>query len=227
MNTIKYLGSAIINSYYFACNYAVEVLECYCSLCAGLVLIGQKMIALHESRIKEIDPVKTMCFTGHRPDKLGGYDKRTPLKMEIQRQMLNHIMNAYDVGYRNFISGMALGTDTYGAILVLGLQKQYPEMNLITAIPFEGQERMWKEKDQKLFRYIRHFSDKDVIVCDGGYHVSKMQTRNKWMVDNSGAVLAVWDGSKGGTANCVRYAKSQHKILWRINPEHIKNKINE
>ncbi|WP_188052008.1 hypothetical protein [Azospirillum sp. Sh1] len=34
-----------------------------------------------------------------------------------------------------------------------------------------------------------------------------MNTRNEWMVDHSDRLLALWDGSQGGTANCVRYAR--------------------
>lgn len=39
------------------------------------------------------------------------------------------------------------------------------------------------------------------------------------MVDNSDFVIAVWDGTKGGTANCVRYAKKLNKELVAINPK--------
>ena len=41
-----------------------------------------------------------------------------------------------------------------------------------------------------------------------------MQKRNRYMVDNSDIVIAVWDGTPGGTENTVRYAeKLGRKIL--------------
>ncbi len=32
------------------------------------------------------------------------------------------------------------------------------------------------------------------------------QKRNEWMVDRAHTLLAVWDGSPGGTNNCLEYA---------------------
>jgi uncharacterized phage-like protein YoqJ len=43
-----------------------------------------------------------------------------------------------------------------------------------------------------------------------------MQIRNEWMVDRCDKLIAVWDGSKGGTGNCVDYAKSVNKDIFRI-----------
>ena len=33
------------------------------------------------------------------------------------------------------------------------------------------------------------------------------------MVDNCTHVLAMWDGSEGGTANCVKYAQAVNKPI--------------
>jgi uncharacterized phage-like protein YoqJ len=48
-----------------------------------------------------------------------------------------------------------------------------------------------------------------------------MQKRNEYMVDNSDIVIAVWDGSKGGTYNCVKYAEKLGKKIIVINPKEI------
>jgi len=48
-----------------------------------------------------------------------------------------------------------------------------------------------------------------------------MQKRNEYMVDNADIVIAVWDGTKGGTCNCVRYAKKLGKDIVIINPKEI------
>lgn len=34
-----------------------------------------------------------------------------------------------------------------------------------------------------------------------------------WMVEYSDAVLALWDGTTGGTGNCVEYARRVNKRL--------------
>jgi uncharacterized phage-like protein YoqJ len=45
-----------------------------------------------------------------------------------------------------------------------------------------------------------------------------MQARNEWMVDNSNAMIAVWDGSPGGTANTVKYAQAKERPVLVIDP---------
>jgi hypothetical protein len=38
------------------------------------------------------------------------------------------------------------------------------------------------------------------------------------MVDHAELLIAVWDGTSGGTANCVKYARKDGVEIWRINP---------
>ena len=55
-------------------------------------------------------------------------------------------------------------------------------------------------------------------MCDGGYAGYKLQKRNEWMVDHCDILIAVWDGTSGGTANCVNYAQSVNKEKIFIDP---------
>ena len=61
-------------------------------------------------------------------------------------------------------------------------------------------------------------ADRIVETSDDPYAAWKMQKRNEWMVDNSGAVIAVWDGTPSGTANTVKYARKQKKAVLVIDP---------
>jgi uncharacterized phage-like protein YoqJ len=45
-----------------------------------------------------------------------------------------------------------------------------------------------------------------------------MQKRNEWMVDHADAVIAVWDGSPSGTANCIGYARKKRRPILVIDP---------
>ncbi|MBD2505254.1 hypothetical protein H6G83_32420 [Anabaena azotica FACHB-119] len=50
------------------------------------------------------------------------------------------------------------------------------------------------------------------------YHPGKLMKRNEWMVDQCHRLVALHDGSTGGTGNCVNYAKSKkvHIVnLWK------------
>jgi uncharacterized phage-like protein YoqJ len=38
------------------------------------------------------------------------------------------------------------------------------------------------------------------------------------MVDNSKVVISFFDGSKGGTRNCLDYALSKNRTIYQINP---------
>jgi len=38
------------------------------------------------------------------------------------------------------------------------------------------------------------------------------------MVDHSDVLMAMWDGSSGGTKNCYKYAKDKNKRIIRIDP---------
>ena len=45
------------------------------------------------------------------------------------------------------------------------------------------------------------------------------------MVYESDKVIAVWDGSKSGTCNCIKYAEKKNKEIIVINPNDIEEII--
>src|SRR3546814_15540871 len=92
---------------------------------------------------------------------------------------------------------MALGWDTAWALAALDLG-----VPLTAAVPFCGQEKSWPAESQRRFHSILERAAAVEIVCPGGFAAHKMQTRNEWMVDHADGVVALWDGSTGGTANC-------------------------
>ena len=141
--------------------------------------------------------------TGHRPNKLGGYSEEASTKLiEMAEAYLQQTKP------ERVISGMALGWD-----MALGRAAVRCGIPLTAAVPFEGQEKMWPASSQESFRALRNCADTVVIVSEGGYAPWKMQVRNKWMVDNCDTVLALWNGTDGGTANCVRYAQAANKPI--------------
>lgn len=56
---------------------------------------------------------------------------------------------------------------------------------------------------------------KTVKVVADHYEADVMQKRNEYMVDHSDIVLAVWNGKKSGTENCIKYAEKWAK-KWNI-----------
>ncbi len=164
-----------------------------------------------------------ICGTGHRPDKLGGYSQETFDKLVALAEVWL-ITTGVELGVTEVISGLALGWDQALADAVirinyraLGKSDKRP-LKLVGAVPFKGQERKWPQKSQDYYDIIVKHCDEVVEVCEPGYAAWKMQARNEYMVNQSDLVLALWNGTPGGTANCVRYAQQQGKKiinLWR------------
>lgn len=153
----------------------------------------------------------TVAITGHRPNKLwNDYDLTSSHIQMIKAEIIIQLNNLCP---DKCISGMALGIDTLFAIIAI--QNNIP---LTAAIPFKGQELMWPSKSQVRYNRILDKANKVVIVSEGGYNVEKMQIRNQWMVDHCDHLIAVWDKTPGGTANCVQYALHVKKDITFINP---------
>lgn len=144
--------------------------------------------------------------TGHRPEKLGGHSDRVHGRLvDLARAALLHYRPS------KVISGMALGWDT--ALAEAALELGIP---LVAAVPFAGQELRWPATSQKRYRDILGRAEEVVIVSPGSYAVWKMQTRNEWMVDHCDKLLTLWDGSEGGTGNCVAYARRVQREMGHL-----------
>lgn len=173
----------------------------------------------------QIDPLRTLGFTGHRPARLGGYDERLPVWVNLRKVLYRETLEAVKQGFYTFISGMALGYDTIAAEVVLELREQLPDLGieLVAAVPFEGQERKWPAASQARYRGLLAKADYVHTVCTPGFAPWKMHRRNEWIVDNCSLLLALWDGIEdGGTFRCVEYAKRVGREVVTIHPDELK-----
>jgi len=151
-----------------------------------------------------------IACTGHRPPKLGGYELPNAIYNEICQKTEKILL---ELKPDKCISGMALGYDSYFANICIKLN-----IPLVAAIPFEGQEKMWPEKSKKIYQSLLQKASEKIIVCEGGYSAYKMQIRNEYLVNNSDILLACFNGSSGGTKNCVEYARKMKKEIIIIDP---------
>lgn len=165
-----------------------------------------------------------IAVTGHRPNKLWGYDYNEPHYIRLMTKLREVVINSINNDKNEpleLISGMALGVDTLFAVLALELKQEGYNVRLVCALPFKGQEGNWIPESKKLYHEILARADEVVCVCGEGYAAYKMQRRNEYMVDRSDLLIAVWDKSNGGTANCVRYANRKIKDVIYLNPKNI------
>ncbi|MCX7610230.1 MAG: SLOG family protein [Ignavibacterium sp.] len=166
--------------------------------------------------------MKTICFTGHRPNKLFGYDPYVNGNKKMLLELRKIIEKAIENGYTQFISGMALGIDQWAVKILLALKSKYPHIQIIGAIPCLHQESKWPASSQEEYRSLLEKLDKVVYVTNQPYTSRCMQERNEYMVDKSDLVIAVWDGTKGGTGNCFEYAYKHDKKIIRLHPKTLK-----
>ena len=165
--------------------------------------------------------MKTASFTGHRPERLGGYDKANPKNRLAIAFLRDAVARLKKEGYTSFISGGALGTDQWAAEVVLEDQ----ELELVVAIPYKDYGSNWPPGrntpgSREVLADLCSKAKKVHVVCEGSYAPHKNHERNKWMADNSDTIVAVWDGGdKGGTASAIRNAKKQGKRIIRYNPK--------
>jgi uncharacterized phage-like protein YoqJ len=165
------------------------------------------------------DVPKVAHFTGHRPEKLSGYKISENGRMigMLTDSILNHVENK---GVTAFITGMALGVDMWSALIVLDLKKTVcPNIKLICAIPCKNQTNKWVKERKEEWEKIVSEADEVIYVSDKDYTDTCMQKRNEYMVDESDYTIAVWDGSNGGTKNCIDYAKKKGMEITYINPK--------
>lgn len=146
--------------------------------------------------------VHRCAFTGHRPEKVEGYEGR--IIVELRKE----ILQAIDSGYTTFLTGMSRGVDLWAADIIIHLREQNPKLKLIGVIPFEGFECKWPVDWKKHYKLVRKELDW-LHVVSKEYSPEVYQKRNQFMVDHSALVLAVFNGKPGGTLNTINYAQEK------------------
>ena len=114
---------------------------------------------------------------------------------------------------------MAQGTDIWAAEAVIDVRENmYPYIKLIAAIPCPDQAKRWSRQSVLRYEQILKKCDEKNIISPF-YHGGCMHQRNRYMVDNSDVLIAVYDNSEGGgTAFTVNYAKSKDKAIVYLIP---------
>ena len=85
------------------------------------------------------------------------------------------------------------------------LREMNPGLTLIAASAFKGMENSWESSWKK--RY-----DRTIDAADEVYFISDRPgrraffDRNEWMVDRASRLIAVYNGTPGGTQRTIEYA---------------------
>lgn len=150
-----------------------------------------------------INPAKTCCFTGHRPEHLPENFE------ELLGRIDTAIRRAVDDGYDTFLTGMAIGFDRMAGYAVLRLKRQGFLIRLICAVPFKGFAEGNRDAWRGLSLTLLTQADAVECICPKS-HPGCYQRRNQWMVDHSSHIIAYFSGVSGGTQNTIRYAEKKN-----------------
>ena len=151
----------------------------------------------------DFSTMRTICFTGPRPNKLYGYKNKEKYQKLVDciHDFLRGFCRIESDEILTVITGGAQGIDQLAFWAANSLKKEYSLKNEVY-IPFVGQEELWNETGL--------FGKKE---------------RNKEMVDNSQMIVGLYPLNKdftkdrnSGTASCLRYAKGKIPICL-IDPE--------
>jgi uncharacterized phage-like protein YoqJ len=148
--------------------------------------------------------------TGHRPDKLiGGWDNQPAYRDAVVFARDFVLIN----GESGVVSGVAAGWD-----LMLAEGAIEASIPVMAAVPFKGQEKRWSTFWQERYEYVLSNATRVEVISspdiDSKYEVVQaLYRRNTWMVEyikgKKGKMYALWNGTKGGTAHCIRSAERQ------------------
>lgn len=173
-----------------------------------------------------------VALTGHRPNKLWGYDLDNP-EYERLQDKLESIVEQLLKGYNTVIchSGLALGADSVWSIAILNMREKYPNRVFFHAeIPFMGQAGRWSLGSQDLWEYQVETSDFKTVYLtkeEGTswdrvpkYQITKaLDDRNKGMVDACDVLIGISNGSNSGTKNALDYAESKGVKVLTYHPK--------
>ncbi len=165
---------------------------------------------------------KTCCFTGHRPSGLPfKYNEKDPRCIELKNRIRFNITRLItENGVTNFITGMAMGIDIFAAEEVLKLKNMFPNIKLICAIPCPNQTDGWNSYWCQRYDDILSKASESIVLSQE-YSKACMHIRNRYMVDNSNYIIAVWNGKNGGTSSTLKYAEKKNRKITIINPEEL------
>ena len=94
---------------------------------------------------------------------------------------------------------------------------EHEDITLEAAIPCEGQSKLWDKNQRRRYNYLVHQCDIETVM-QNEYSDDCMQKRNRYMVDRSSVLVAVFDGTSGGTSQTISYAVKNGLEIIELRP---------
>lgn len=147
-----------------------------------------------------------------------GLQRKCSRLCDVERSLGGANFRAGRTGRNGLPIGHAQGTDLWCAQIVLDLKKKNPALKLHAILPCEGQERKWTVSAQEYYHSILTQAN-EVVHVGEEYSRNCMLERNRWLVEHSSILLAVYNGMFcSGTGATIRYARQLGRNIYILNP---------
>lgn len=165
---------------------------------------------------------QTAAFIGPSPYRFHFKDNEEhPDCVQLKLVLREQIELLYSKGVWRFLTGACIGVDMWAGEIVLGLMKQYKEMELYCIVPFEEQALRWSEPQRE--RYYNLLSDcTNVIQLSTRYYKNCYRALNQYLVGNAKYLLAIYDKEnkmRGRTGQTVYMGINRGNVVICIHPQ--------
>lgn len=135
---------------------------------------------------------KTCCIIGQDLQSLNIKDNSLQCDMLLDKikEIIIQLIEK-DFVY-SFVVGMNLGIDMLTAQIIISLKDQYPTLDLECVIPYEAYCENWNESQRNDFFDIISKCDKETLL-QRHYSHDCISSRDKYLINNSGYFLVIWD----------------------------------
>ena len=164
--------------------------------------------------------IQAVAFSGHRPKKFPWKYDETASDCGALKQILRENVDKFiRQGIVHYLSGMAEGTDIWAAEAVLAARETHKKIKLHCILPCVAQADKWSAASRERYRSILNLAD-SLYYVNREYRQGCMLERNRFLVDWSTVLFAVYNGEKrGGTAATVRYARKMGREIFTLVPD--------
>ena len=128
------------------------------------------------------------------------------------------VQEAYDKGYRTFITGMADGFDMYAAAEVMALKAKHNDIRLVCAVPYPEQIKEMKSPADRFVYNLAMRDANEIVIVNNSFFKDCYRQRNLFMVEHSSLLIAAADlNSRSGSVQTVNMAKRANIPVMHIN----------
>lgn len=212
--------------------------------CTMLFSLDSEVQVLSADKI-DVDTERAVCFTGHRETSIIPYHNnplyRNITTRTVQLMLCRYIDMAIEQGYKDFISGLAIGTDLWAAKYVLAKKHSDSSVRLIGVMPFIRHAERFSTFYRELLAEVEKGADQllttntdaDIVygknrsIANASPELYKV--RNYFMVDHATSVISFFnEGSfKSGTYQTLNYAVRQGRKIRRFGLDEVYALIDE